>query len=159
MNIKSQGHLLTLVQGHSDSTLYNIFFLETARPIEAKFHVEPPWDDGTKDCSNGLGHMTNMAAMPIYSKTLTKNLLWNQKADDLESWYAASGTRVLPSLFKWWSWDDLDLFHGKVKLELYVVVDVKLGRCSQLNVYMKLMSTKGQGHSLTYVRISQIQYF
>ena len=25
-----------------------------------------------------------------------RNLLWNQTADDLESWYAASGTRVLP---------------------------------------------------------------
>ena len=25
-----------------------------------------------------------------------KNLLWNQEADDLETWYTASGTRVLP---------------------------------------------------------------
>ena len=30
--------------------------LETAGPIEAKFHVEPPWDGGMKDCSNGRGH-------------------------------------------------------------------------------------------------------
>ena len=52
--------------------------------------------------------MTKLATMPIY-------LLWNQKADDLESWYAASGTWVLPSLFKWWLWVDLDLFYGKVK--------------------------------------------
>ena len=57
------------------------------------------------------GHMTNMAAMPIY----VKNLLWNQTADDLESWYVASGAQVLPSLFKWWPWVDLDLFYGKVK--------------------------------------------
>ena len=35
---------------------------------------------------------------PYMVKTL-KNL-WNQKADDFESWYAASGARVLPSLFK-----------------------------------------------------------
>ena len=40
MNIKSQGHLLTLVQGHSDSTFSNFFFLETAWPIEDKFYVE-----------------------------------------------------------------------------------------------------------------------
>ena len=39
--------------------------------------------------------------------------------------------------------------------ETIVVYDVKIGRCSQLNKYMKLMSTKGQGYSLT----SQIQYF
>ena len=36
MNIKSQGHLLTLVQGHSDS---DFFSLETAGLIEAKFHM------------------------------------------------------------------------------------------------------------------------
>ena len=63
MNIKGQGHSLTLFQGHSDSTLSNFFSLETARPIEAKFHVKPPWDRGTKVCSNGLDHMTNMAAL------------------------------------------------------------------------------------------------
>ena len=45
-----------------------------------------------------LGHM--MAAMPIYGKNLKNHLLWNKKADDLESWYAALGTRILPSLFK-----------------------------------------------------------
>ena len=59
--------------------------------------------------------MTKVAAMPIYGKNLKKLLLRNQKADDLESWYATSGARVLPSLFKWWPWVDLDLFYGKVK--------------------------------------------
>ena len=55
--------------------------------------------------------MTKMAVMPIYGK----NLLRNQKADDLETWYAASGAQVLPNLFKWWPWVDHDLFYGKVK--------------------------------------------
>ena len=32
-------------------------------------------------------------------KSLKNLLLWNQKADDLETWYAASGARVLPNLF------------------------------------------------------------
>ena len=59
--------------------------------------MEPPWDGGMKVCSNGPGHMTKLAAMPIYDKNL---LLQNQKADDLESWYVASGISVLPSLFK-----------------------------------------------------------
>ena len=36
-----------------------------AWPIEAKFHAEPLWARGTKAYSNGLGHMTKMAAMPI----------------------------------------------------------------------------------------------
>ena len=39
-------------------------------PIEAKFHVEPQWDRGTEVHSNGLGHMTKMAAMPIYGKNM-----------------------------------------------------------------------------------------
>ena len=63
--------------------------------------MEPLWDGGTKVCSNGPGHMTKMAAMAIYGKNLKKNLLLrNQKANDLESWYASSGAWVLPSLLK-----------------------------------------------------------
>ena len=70
MNIKGQGHLLTLVQGHSDSTFLNFFTLETAGPIETKFNVDHPWDRWMKMCSNGPGHiLTKMAAMPIYGKT------------------------------------------------------------------------------------------
>ena len=62
--------------------------------------MEPSWDGGMKVYSNGPGHMTNMATIPIYGKNLKKVLLLNQKTDDLGSWYAALGTRVLPSLFK-----------------------------------------------------------
>ena len=68
MNIKGQGHSLTFVEGHSESTLSNFFFLENPRPIEAKFYVEPPWDEGMK--MSIYGHMTKMAFMPIYGKNL-----------------------------------------------------------------------------------------
>ena len=67
----------------------------------------------------------------------------------LESWYA----QVLASLFKC-PWVDLDLFYGKVKFgplcfcmgkvktmdfsETIVVYNIKVGRSSQLNEYMKL---------------------
>ena len=68
MNIKGQGHSLTLVEGHSDSTFSNFFFLETAWPIKAKFYVEPPWDGRMKVYSTGLSHMAKMAAMPIHGK-------------------------------------------------------------------------------------------
>ena len=108
--------------------------------------MEPPWDGGTKVCSNGSGHMTNMAAKPTYMvKTLNNLLLWNQKACDLETWYVASGARVLPS-----SNDDpgltLTYFTGRSNLvpyaflwekgktmdfsETIVVYDIKVGRCS-----------------------------
>ena len=39
-------------------------------PIKAKFHMEPQWDGGTKVCSNDPGHMTKMAATPIYGNIL-----------------------------------------------------------------------------------------
>ena len=51
---------------------------------------------GNGNLLNGPGHLTKMADMPLYGKNL---LLRNQKADDLEAWYAASGARVPPSLF------------------------------------------------------------
>ena len=82
------------------STLSNSFSSETTGPIEAKIHMEPPSDGGTKICSNGPGHMTKAAAMPIYGKNLKNLHLQNQNADDLETWYAASGARILPNLFK-----------------------------------------------------------
>ena len=55
------------------STFSNVFSSETAWPIKAKFNVEPPWEGGTKVCINGPGHMTKMAAMPIYGKNLKKS--------------------------------------------------------------------------------------
>ena len=65
MNIN---YSLTFVQGHSDLTSSNFFSLETFTPIEAKFHVEPPWNGVMKVSTNGLCHMTKMTAMSIYNK-------------------------------------------------------------------------------------------
>ena len=73
MNIEGQGHSLTLVQGHSDSTFSNFFSFKIVKPIEAKFLVKPPWDVRMKVCSNDLGHMTSMAAMLIYGINLKKS--------------------------------------------------------------------------------------
>ena len=47
-------------------------FSETAGPIKAKFYVEPPWVGGMIFCSRHLGHMTKMAATPIYGKNPSK---------------------------------------------------------------------------------------
>ena len=95
MNVKSQGHSLTLVQGH-----FQHFFLETIRPIEAKFQMEPSWDRETKVCSNSPGHMNNVPAIPICDKNLKNLLLRNQKVYDLETWCVALGACVLQNLFK-----------------------------------------------------------
>ena len=65
------------------STFSNIFSSETTEPIEAKFHMGPPWDGGTKVSLNGPGHMTKMAAMPIYGKNL-KNFTGSKRSMPLK---------------------------------------------------------------------------
>ena len=100
MNTEGQGHSLTLIQDNSDSTFSYFLSLKSARPIEATFHVEPPWDRIMKVRTNGICHMTKMATVSIYSTNLKNLLLWNQKADDIETWYAALVTRALPNSFK-----------------------------------------------------------
>ena len=66
-------------KGHSDLTITFFFFLETAWPIEAKFYVETSWDGGTKVWTTGLGHMTKMSTMPIYTDEI-----WKRKSDNLK---------------------------------------------------------------------------
>ena len=88
----------------------NIFSTETTGPIKVKFHMELQWDGGMTVCSNGHGHMTKMATMPIYVKNLKKS-----SPELKETWYASLGARVQPSLLKWWPLVDLDLFYGKVR--------------------------------------------
>ena len=85
----------------------------------------------------------------IYGKNLKKSLLCNQKADDLESWYAALGTQVLPIMFKLGPGLTLTYFTARSNLVPYAFVwekgktmdfsetilvhDIKVGRRSQLN--------------------------
>ena len=49
--------------------------------------MEPPWEGGTKVYINGPGHMTKMAAMPLYGKNLKNLLLQNWRADFHKTWY------------------------------------------------------------------------
>ena len=66
---QTSSSLIELGPNLSDSVFLNFFFSITTRAIEAsQFHVAPPWDGGTKACSNRPGHMTKMAGMPIYDK-------------------------------------------------------------------------------------------
>ena len=49
-----------------------IFFSETAWPIKAKFYMKHLWEGGTNVYINNPGHITKMAAMPIYGKNPSK---------------------------------------------------------------------------------------
>ena len=155
MNIEGQGHSLTLVQGHLDSTFSNVFSSETGRPIEAKFHMKPPWDGRTKFCSNGLGRMTNMAAMLIYGKNFKKSSSLEPKGRwpwKLVCSIGYSSTtkfvQMMPLGWPWpilrqgqiWSLYAIVWEKGKTMgfSETIVVYDIKVDRCSLLNEYMKL---------------------
>ena len=117
-----------------------------------------------------------MVAMPIYGKnmknssSLEANVLMTLKIDmqhrvleyyqvclnddsGLTLTYFMARSNLVFYAFLWEEGKTVDFS------ETIIVYDIKVGKCSQLNEYMKLMSTKGQGHSLTLVQISQIQYF
>ena len=53
-------------------TMLKDLLLQNRLANQAKFYVEPPWVGGTKVCSQHLGHMTKMAALPIYGKNPSK---------------------------------------------------------------------------------------
>ena len=55
------------------STFSKDFSSETTGPISIKFHMQPLDRGGKKVCVFRLGHMTKMAAMPIYGKKLKKS--------------------------------------------------------------------------------------
>ena len=57
------------------STFSKGFFSETTEPISLKFHMQPSSKGGKKVYIFGPGHMTKMAALPVYGKNLKKNLL------------------------------------------------------------------------------------
>ena len=93
----------------------NIFSSETTGPIKVNFIWSFYGMGEGKFAQMFLVTWPRWPPCPFMVKTLKNLLLWNQKANDLETWYATLGARVLPSLLKWWPWVDLDLFYGKVK--------------------------------------------
>ena len=50
----------------------NIVFSQTIGPIELKFYVKTSYDKSAKIYTKYFGHMTKMAATPIYGKNLLK---------------------------------------------------------------------------------------
>ena len=54
------------------SIYLNIVSSQTIGPIELEFHMKTPYDKSAKINTKYFGHMTKMAAMPIYGKNLLK---------------------------------------------------------------------------------------
>ena len=167
---------IDLVQGHLDSTFSNFFSLKTAGPIEAKFHMKPPYDGGMKVSLNSPGYMTNMAAISIYGNNLTKSSSLEPKGR--WPWRLvcsigySSTTKFVQMLTLGWPWPILRsyqiwsimLLYGKNNTmdfsETIVVCDIKVGRCSQLNEYMNLYELpKVKIIQWPSSKVTQIQHF
>ena len=54
------------------SIYQNIVFSQTVGPIELKFHVKTPYDKLAKIYTKYFGHVTKLAATPIYGKNHLK---------------------------------------------------------------------------------------
>ena len=120
--------------------------------------MEPPCGGRTKVYSNGPGHMTKMAAMPIYdenmkkifSKTKTPMTLkvcmqhwvleYYQVCSNDDPWltftYFSARSNLVPYAFIWEKVKTMDFS------ETIVVCDIKVGRCSQQSEYIKLYESQ-----------------
>ena len=65
---------------------------------------------------NNPGHMTKMAAMPIYGKNPSKIFFSRTGGSISKKRHEASMAQVLQCVYKSWPCDDLDLFYGKVNI-------------------------------------------
>ena len=85
MSIEGQGHFLALAQGRVRTKNSNLIFSETTEAFLTKFCMKAFRYKEMKIYLHDAGHMTKMAAMPIYGKNPSN---------------VASGTTVHHSLFK-----------------------------------------------------------
>ena len=120
---------------------------------------------GMKIYSNGPGHMTNMAAMPMFGKNLKKRpkrpmtldvgmqhrvlAYYHVCSNDdlgLTLTYFMARSKLVPYGFVWEKGKTVDFS------EIILVYDIKVGRYSQLIRTWSFMTIKGQGLSLTFVQ-------
>ena len=112
MSIKGQGLSLNLAIDHSDFIRITCFSQKLSG-IWNLISCESYWENGNENLykrvsSHGQdSHRAHVWQKPLKSPEPTDR--W------FKIWYVASGIQVLPILFKWWPWDDLDLLTGRVK--------------------------------------------
>ena len=73
MSIKGQVHSSTLVKGHSDLNVKTFFLKDSWAIWNQNLYIKALGRIGMKIYTNELGHMTNMAAMPMYGKNVKKS--------------------------------------------------------------------------------------
>ena len=116
MSIKGQGHSLTLVKGHSDFNVKTCFSQKQLGDLEPKFKWKLEGKKGMKIYTNEMGHMTNLAAMPIYGKNIKKS----SSPEPIDRWpwnlvcsiVYGSTTKVIQIMTLGWPW--LTLCQGQI---------------------------------------------
>ena len=84
MSTKGQCHNLTLAKGYSDFKS-KTFFLTYFRLIWTTVNMKAYGRIGKKVYINEAGHMTKMAAMPVYDKKFKNRLVLDRLTDELET--------------------------------------------------------------------------
>ena len=131
-----------------------MFFSKTVGRFGSKVHMKAWGRMGMKIYTNEFGHMTNMAAMPIYSKNLKKS----SSPEPIDWWLwklvcsivYASTTKVVQIVTLGWPWPILRwgkiwshrLLYGKSENYHFLITIAALGLkvawSIQLNEFMKL---------------------
>lgn len=71
-----------------------------------------------------------------------KNLfLWNGEAIDVETWHVELGIQTHHNLFKFRPWNDLDVFHSKVK---FAYLSFWMGKGENNWMLLKVLKTMSQ---------------
>ena len=74
------------------SIIFKNILLRNHSANQSQILCEASLESGNKIYISCPGHMTKMAAMPIYDKTFKNLILQNNKSYDLRVWHVASGT-------------------------------------------------------------------
>ena len=93
----------------------------------------------------------SLIGLGIHHRVLESYQVCSNDTPGLNLTYFTARSNSVPYAFVWEKVKTMDFS------ETIVVYDIKVGRCSQLDE--SFMSTKGQGHSLTSVQNTQVQYF
>ena len=108
LSIKGQGHSLTFIKGHSDFKVKTCFSQKTVGSFRTKLHTKAWGRIGMKILTNELGHMNNMAVMPIYGKNLKKS----SSPEPIDQWpwnlvcsiMYGSTTKLIQIMTLGWPW-------------------------------------------------------
>ena len=134
MNIKREGHSLTLVQVHSDSTFSNLFSLET---------TGPPCAYVVKTLKNSLFGTKRPITLKLgmQYRLIDYYQIYSNDDTGLTLAYFTTKSSLFPYAFVW----------EKIKIIFLSMISKLVDAVNQMSRW-SIMNIKCQGHSLTFVQ-------